>query len=37
MISHVHIGVGDFARAFRFYSAVLGERGVVLKFHRELH
>jgi catechol 2,3-dioxygenase-like lactoylglutathione lyase family enzyme len=32
MISHTYLGVGDFARAFRFYSAVLNELGVVLKF-----
>jgi catechol 2,3-dioxygenase-like lactoylglutathione lyase family enzyme len=33
MISHAYVGVGDFARAFHFYSAVLGELGAVLKFH----
>jgi len=32
MISHVHVGVDDFARAFAFYSAVLPELGLELKF-----
>lgn len=32
MISHVHVGTNDFARAYRFYSAVLGELGLQLKF-----
>lgn len=27
MISHVHVGVGDFQRAFELYSAVLSELG----------
>ena len=32
MISHVHIGVDDFERAFAFYSAVLPVLGLELKF-----
>jgi len=32
MISHVHIGVTDFARAFAFYRGVMEELGFVLKF-----
>ena len=32
MISHVHVGVDDFERAFAFYSAVLPELGLALKF-----
>ena len=32
MISHVHVGVDDFARAFAFYSTVLPELGLELKF-----
>ena len=32
MISHVHVGVDDFARAFAFYSAVLPALGLELKF-----
>ncbi|RFO98030.1 glyoxalase [Rhodoferax lacus] len=32
MISHVNIGITDFERAFAFYSAVLPELGLVLKF-----
>lgn len=32
MISHVNIGITDFARAFAFYSKVLAELGLVLKF-----
>ena len=32
MISHVYIGVTDFARAFAFYQAVMDELGFVLKF-----
>ena len=32
MISHVHVGIGDFARAFAFYSAVLPVLGLELKF-----
>ena len=32
MISHVHVGVDDFERAFAFYSAVLPELGLELKF-----
>jgi catechol 2,3-dioxygenase-like lactoylglutathione lyase family enzyme len=32
MISHIFIGVSDFERALHFYSAVLGELGLALKF-----
>lgn len=32
MISHVHVGVDDFERAFAFYSAVLPVPGLELKF-----
>lgn len=32
MISHVHIGIGDFDRAFAFYSAILPVLGLELKF-----
>jgi catechol 2,3-dioxygenase-like lactoylglutathione lyase family enzyme len=32
MISHVHIGIGEFDRAFAFYSAVLSALGLELKF-----
>ena len=32
MISHINIGITDFGRAFAFYSAVLPELGLVLKF-----
>ena len=32
MISHVFIGVTDFARAFDFYAAVMPELGLALKF-----
>jgi catechol 2,3-dioxygenase-like lactoylglutathione lyase family enzyme len=32
VISHINIGITDFPRAFAFYSAVLGELGLVLKF-----
>jgi catechol 2,3-dioxygenase-like lactoylglutathione lyase family enzyme len=32
MLSHVHVGVTDFERAFRFYTAVLGELDVELRF-----
>ena len=32
MISHVHVGIGDFDRAFAFYSAVLPVLGLELKF-----
>ena len=31
MLSHVHIGVTDFARAFAFYQGVMDELGFVLK------
>lgn len=32
MLSHVHVGVTDFERAFGFYSAVLGVLDVELRF-----
>ena len=32
MISHVHVGVDDFERAFAFYSVVLPVLGLELKF-----
>ncbi len=32
MLSHVHLGIGDFERAFAFYSGVMDELGFVLKF-----
>jgi catechol 2,3-dioxygenase-like lactoylglutathione lyase family enzyme len=32
MISHVFVGVTDFARAFRFYSVIMGDLGHKLKF-----
>ncbi|ALP65967.1 VOC family protein [Paraburkholderia caribensis] len=35
MLSHVFIGVNDFERAFAFYSAVLAELGLALKFREE--
>lgn len=38
MISHVCVGVGDFERAYRFYSAVAAELGMALRFkNEELH
>ena len=36
MFSHVFTGVSDFERAFAFYSAVLGELGLELRFHDPL-
>ncbi|BCF90354.1 VOC family protein [Paraburkholderia largidicola] len=35
MLSHVFIGVNDFERAFAFYSAVLAELGLALKFRED--
>ena len=35
MLSHVFIGVNDFERAFAFYSAVLADLGLVLKFRED--
>lgn len=32
MISHVFIGINDFERAFEFYSSLMNELGLVLKF-----
>lgn len=33
MFSHIFTSVSDFDRAFAFYSAVLGELGLSLRFH----
>ncbi len=33
MLSHVHIGVSDFPRAFAFYSPLMATLGLALKFH----
>ena len=33
MLSHVHIGIADFDRAFSFYAALLPELGLQLKFN----
>jgi catechol 2,3-dioxygenase-like lactoylglutathione lyase family enzyme len=35
MISHVHIGITDFHRAFQFYSPIMNELGLKLKFSDE--
>lgn len=32
MLSHVHIGITDFDRAFAFYQGVMAELGLVVKF-----
>ena len=32
MISHVHVGIDDFERAFAFYSTVLPVLGLEMKF-----
>ena len=32
MLSHVHIGISDFERAFAFYCGVMSELGFTLKF-----
>ncbi len=32
MLSHVHVGVADFDRAFPFYAALMEELGLCLKF-----
>lgn len=37
MFSHIHVGITDFERAFGFYSAVLGELNLVLKFNDPVH
>ena len=34
MLSHVHVGVSDFRRAFAFYSGVMEQLGYVLKFSK---
>ena len=33
MISHVHVGIGDFARAWRFYNAILPLLGLEVRFN----
>ena len=35
MLSHVHIGVTDFQRAFAFYSTVMDALGFPLKFSEQ--
>jgi catechol 2,3-dioxygenase-like lactoylglutathione lyase family enzyme len=35
MLSHIHTGVTDFERAFTFYSVVLKELGLVLRFRED--
>ncbi len=37
MLSHVHVGITDFARAFAFYDDVLAELGLTLRFHQPDH
>ncbi|MDL2354543.1 MAG: VOC family protein [Pseudomonadota bacterium] len=32
MLSHVHLGIGDFARAFDFYAPLMAALGLQLKF-----
>ena len=32
MLSHVHLGVSDFSRAFTFYTCLMEELGFMLKF-----
>ncbi len=32
MLSHVHVGITNFARAFAFYAALMEELGLVLRF-----
>ena len=32
MLSHVHVGIGDFDRAFAFYAPILAELGRTLRF-----
>jgi catechol 2,3-dioxygenase-like lactoylglutathione lyase family enzyme len=32
VISHIHIGINDFSRAFVFYEAIMRELGLLLKF-----
>ena len=32
MLSHVHLGVTDFQRAFAFYESLMGQLGFVLRF-----
>jgi catechol 2,3-dioxygenase-like lactoylglutathione lyase family enzyme len=34
LLSHVHVGVSDFDRAFAFYSGVMDRLGFVLKFSK---
>ncbi len=33
MLSHVHIGIDDFARTSPFYVTLMAELGLVMKFH----
>lgn len=33
MLSHIHLGVSDFDRAFAFYSSLMDELGYPLRFH----
>ncbi len=35
MISHIFVGVNDFAAAFRFYGALLGSLGHILRFRED--
>jgi catechol 2,3-dioxygenase-like lactoylglutathione lyase family enzyme len=35
MISHVHVGIGDFARAQNFYARLMAALGHVLKFSQD--
>ena len=34
LLSHVHVGVLDFGRAFAFYSGVMAKLGFILKFSK---
>ena len=33
MLSHVHVGITDFPRAFAFYAPLMKKLGLVLRFH----
>ena len=33
MLSHVHVGISDFPRAFTFYTPLMAALGLALKFH----
>lgn len=37
MLSHVHIGISDFPRAFAFYAPLMDALGLVLKFQEPTH